>query len=391
MDEIHDDAAPVSLRRAALAPTAATAATAAAPATPPAGPYTPPAAQDTTAPSAGSSAAGSAASNGSPQHVERQTPPAASATGAGQQEWRGSQPTSWDSLLRRRRPSGPAGLLYALSGGRLRLESARERRRRELLAAARTPVRGHVRIAGLSIKGGVGKTTTIVGLGSILAELRGDRVVAVDANPHQGTLASRAGRISAATVRDVLADPDALTRYPDIRALTSQAPSRLEVLASETDPAAASAFGDADYRVVADVLARHYNIALTDCGTGLVDSVMTGVLDLVDQVVVPLLPSLDAVDLADGTLNYLDAHGHGDLVDSAVVVINAVPRRQPQIDLDQLEEALAHRVRAVVRIPWDAHLHAGAVFDLDALARRTREAYLTLAATVAGAFAGAGA
>ena len=56
-------------------------------------------------------------------------------------------------------------------------------------ARVRTPVAGgHHRVAVLSLKGGVGKTTTAVGLGATFATLRGDRVIAVDANPDRGTL-----------------------------------------------------------------------------------------------------------------------------------------------------------------------------------------------------------
>ena len=84
-------------------------------------------------------------------------------------------------------------------------ESAAERRRRELIARVRTPVTGgHHRVAVMSLKGGVGKTTTTVGLGAMLASLRGDRVIAVDANPDRGTLSDKVRLETAATVRDLL-------------------------------------------------------------------------------------------------------------------------------------------------------------------------------------------
>lgn len=255
-----------------------------------------------------------------------------------------------------------------------------------MLARARRPVRGHYRIAVISIKGGVGKTTTTAALGSKLADLRGDRVVAVDANPHRGTLADRIGRTCQATVRDVLRNPDGISRYPDIQALTSQAPSRLEVLASETDPVVASAFDDADYRIVAGVLERFYTLCLTDCGTGLTEPVVAGVLGMADALIVPAMASLDAANLAHATLDWLDAQGYGHLVRSAVVVICGVRGRGQVIDLDQLEDTLRHRVRDVVRIPFDPHLHSGAITDLGELRPATDEAYLRLAATVADAF-----
>ena len=64
---------------------------------------------------------------------------------------------------------------------------------------------------------------------------RGDRVIAVDANPDFGTLAQRGPNQTQSTVRDLLAD-DEIVRYSDIRRHTSQSSSRLELLASERDP-----------------------------------------------------------------------------------------------------------------------------------------------------------
>ena len=43
----------------------------------------------------------------------------------------------------------------------------------------------------LSRKGGAGKTTTALMLGHTFASWRGDRVVALDANPDAGSLAHR--------------------------------------------------------------------------------------------------------------------------------------------------------------------------------------------------------
>lgn len=81
-------------------------------------------------------------------------------------------------------------------------------------------------------------------------------------------------------MRDLIAVADRIERYSDVRAHTSQAPSRLEVLASERDPAVSEAFSEDDYRRVIDVLQVYYNIILTDCGTGIMHSAMKGVLDL---------------------------------------------------------------------------------------------------------------
>ncbi|EGD55186.1 chromosome partitioning ATPase [Gordonia neofelifaecis NRRL B-59395] len=176
------------------------------------------------------------------------------------------------ALLRKARRAPVRGwrrAVHALSAGLVNPgEAPSEIEYQQLLEHLRRPIRGDHRIAVLSLKGGVGKTTTTIGLGSTFASLRGDRVVAVDANPDLGTLAQRVPQQTSSTVRDLLAD-GAVHRYSDVRAHTTQAPSRLEVLASERDPAAAEAFSEQEYRGVIDILQRFYNIILTDCGTGM--------------------------------------------------------------------------------------------------------------------------
>ena len=71
--------------------------------------------------------------------------------------------------------------------------SAAQRRRIDLLSRIRTPNPRCQRIAVVSLKGGVGKTTTVGVLGGTLAAMRADRVVAVDANPSPKITPDRAG------------------------------------------------------------------------------------------------------------------------------------------------------------------------------------------------------
>jgi MinD-like ATPase involved in chromosome partitioning or flagellar assembly len=293
-----------------------------------------------------------------------------------------------ESLLHGRRSAAGSGWRHRISrvtGGLLRLgESAADMHRRDLINRVRTPVAGgHHRVAVLSLKGGVGKTTTAVGLGATFATLRGDRVIAVDANPDRGTLSDKVRLETAATVRDLLNERDQIRRYADIRAFTTQAPSRLEVLASDRDPAVSVAFGADDYCDAAEVLEHFYSICLTDCGTGLLHSAMSGVLALADQIVVVSSPSVDGARSASATLDWLEAHNCGDLVHNGVVVLSTIrPKSKSTVDLDRLEHHFAARCRAVARIPYDAHLEEGAEVDLELLSAETADAYLTLAALV---------
>ncbi|REE97472.1 MinD-like ATPase involved in chromosome partitioning or flagellar assembly [Thermomonospora umbrina] len=304
-----------------------------------------------------------------------------------------SDSLSAETLLRGRR-NAPAGgwrkAVYKATGGAIHPgESPAELRRRELIARASTPVAGgHHRVAVMSLKGGVGKTTTTVGLGAMLASLRGDRVIAVDANPDRGTLSDKVRLETAATVRDLLNERGQIQRYADVRAFTSQATSRLEVLASDRDPAVSEAFSADDYRAVAEVLEHFYSICLTDCGTGLLHSAMAGVLSLANQLVLVSSPSVDGARSASATLDWLEAHDHGHLVRSGVVVLSMVrSRSKSTVDLDRLQEHFEGRCRAVVRIPYDDHLEEGAEVELDQLSPACQDAYLHLAATVGDGFA----
>ena len=298
-----------------------------------------------------------------------------------------------ESLLHGKRAAPGSGWrrnVYRATGGLLRFgESAAEMRRRDLINRVRTPVAGgHHRVAVLSLKGGVGKTTTAVGLGATLATLRGDRVIAVDANPDRGTLSDKVRLETAATIRDLLNERDQVLRYADVRAFTSQAPSRLEVLASDRDPTVSVAFGADDYCDAARVLEHFYSICITDCGTGLLHSAMSGVLRLADQIVLVSSPSVDGARSASATLDWLEAHRCGYLVRNGVVVLSAIrPKSKSTVDLDRLEHHFAARCRAVARIPYDPHLEEGAEVELELLSSETAEAYLTLAATVGDGFA----
>jgi len=293
-----------------------------------------------------------------------------------------------ESLVHGKRAAPGSGWrrnVYRATGGLLRFgESVAEMRRRDLIHRVRTPVAGgHHRVAVLSLKGGVGKTTTAVGLGATLATLRGDRVIAVDANPDRGTLSDKVRLETAATIRDLLNERDQVRRYADVRAFTSQAPSRLEVLASDRDPGVSVAFGADDYCDAARVLEHFYSICITDCGTGLLHSAMSEVLRLADQIVLVSSPSVDGARSASATLDWLEAHNCGDLVRNGVVVLSAIrPKSKSTVDLDRLEHHFAARCRAVTRIPYDPHLEEGAEVELELLSGDTAEAYLALAAIV---------
>ncbi|MBD1541674.1 hypothetical protein G9E11_05300 [Arthrobacter sp. IA7] len=234
----------------------------------------------------------------------------------------------------------------------------------------------------LSRKGGVGKTTVTTLLGMVLAELREDRVIAMDANPDRGTLSDRSPGRADFTARQLVKDRFTVDSFAQLSNYTAREGSRLDVLASDTDPMVAHAFDDADYRAVTDILGRYYSIVLTDSGTGMVHSVMKGTLEKADAVVLVSGGSVDEARLASETLSWLEAHGRQDLVAKATVVINIAAGNRTLVNIDEIEQHFLSRVKNVVRIPHDRHLAEGSRISLGQLKPATRAAAVELAALV---------
>ncbi|MFF1900911.1 SCO5717 family growth-regulating ATPase [Streptomyces sp. NPDC058206] len=262
-------------------------------------------------------------------------------------------------------------------------EEAERQRKLDLI---RTPVLSCYRIAVISLKGGVGKTTTTTALGATLATERQDKILAIDANPDAGTLGRRVRRETGATIRDLVQAIPYLNSYMDIRRFTSQAPSGLEIIANDVDPAVSTTFNDEDYRRAIDVLGKQYPIILTDSGTGLLYSAMRGVLDLADQLIIISTPSVDGASSASTTLDWLSAHGYAELVQRSITVISGVRETGKMIKVDDIVQHFETRCRGVIVVPFDEHLSAGAEVDLDMMRPKTREAYFNLSALVAEDF-----
>ncbi|MFD5621077.1 SCO5717 family growth-regulating ATPase [Streptomyces yangpuensis] len=292
---------------------------------------------------------------------------------------------SSDRLLRNKQKpksnnNGGGGGLFRFGG------KAAEAERRRKLELIRTPVMSCYRIAVISLKGGVGKTTTTTALGATLATERQDKILAIDANPDAGTLGRRVRRETGATIRDLVQAIPYLNSYMDIRRFTSQAPSGLEIIANDVDPAVSTTFNDEDYRRVIETLGRQYPIILTDSGTGLLYSAMRGVLDLADQLIIISTPSVDGASSASTTLDWLSAHGYADLVSRSITVISGVRETAKMIKIEDIVQHFETRCRGVVVVPFDEHLAAGAEVDLDLMRPKTREAYFNLSALVAEDF-----
>ena len=286
----------------------------------------------------------------------------------------------------------PAGrgwrkLLYNLTFHRVNLGlSPAEVKYADMVAAIRQPITGDYKLAVVSLKGGVGKTTTTVTLGSMFAELRkGDRVVALDANPDFGNLVSRVAKQTNTTVKDLLADGN-LSRYGDVRRHTSQNNHGLEVVAGERDLAQSERFSKAEFERVMAVLEQHYSLILSDCGTGVINEAMAGVLDTTNGMILVSSVTIDGARAVSANIEWLRLHGYQHLVEHAVVVLNSNKTDKSSANIEQLQDHFSPYVRAVHVIPFDHHLAEGGEVNLNLLNKKTRRAFEELAEIIATDF-----
>jgi MinD-like ATPase involved in chromosome partitioning or flagellar assembly len=257
----------------------------------------------------------------------------------------------------------------------------------DLHARIRRNARDSYQIGVFGLKGGVGKTAVTVALGSSLSKVRGDRILAVDADPDGGNLADRAGRQSAATVADLLSDKE-LARYNDIRAYTSMNGSNLEVLSSEEYSGARREFNDEDWKGAVGIVSRYYNLVLADCGAGLFQPASRGVLSTVSGLVIVASASIDGARQAAVTMDWLRQNGYQDLLGRSCVVINHVVPGKPNIDVADLVAQFERHVPAgrVIVLPWDKHIAAGTEIHLELLDSDFRRRIIELAAALSDDF-----
>jgi MinD-like ATPase involved in chromosome partitioning or flagellar assembly len=233
-------------------------------------------------------------------------------------------------------------------------------------------------------------------IGHIRAAGRGEAVAALDLSAGPASLASR--RAPATSIQTLLAGQQGLDAAP---AAGSRA--RFDVIADHVAangttqrPASAGAADEgaahegsahqgapaprpleaAEYQRLAELLSDRYRFTVIDpAPAGLMR-----VLSSADQLVLVAPASPDATTALANTLQWLGAHGYGDLASRAVTVVNGVSRATNQ-DALQTESVARGRCRAIVRVPWD-DLVSARPGPQSSLAPQTRLAYTALAGVV---------
>jgi hypothetical protein len=92
--------------------------------------------------------------------------------------------------------------------------------------------------------------------------------------------------------------------------------------------------------------------------------------------------SVDEARLASETLTWLESNGYTELARNSVVALNTATHATNLVKLSEIEAHFNSRVRAVVRMPYDPHLAAGAVINYRELKPLTIASSRDLAALV---------
>src|SRR4051812_8404360 len=286
-----------------------------------------------------------------------------------------AQPAYPGPAVREAPPPGAAALSLGLGRGS---------RERELVRQVGVPISGARRVVVVSIKGGVGKTTTVAVTGSMLAGLRRDKVVALDASSDWGTLAARLSVVPRQSVRDLAAKGRHAVSERGVLAQLAAAPSGLLVVGSDPQTVVSGALTEDEYVQTLRLLEYVGNVIVTDVGAGLQQPFLPAALSGCDQLVVASAATWDAAQSAGAALDWLAARGFAPLVERSIVVVNNLSpaRRRRSGYIRDLKADLARRSRSVHEVPFDAALQPGGRILLRKLSAPARQAYLEVAADI---------
>ena len=283
---------------------------------------------------------------------------------------------------------GFRGALYSLTGGGLNLgPSARQREEDELARRISRQLQGSYNTAVLSLKGGIGKTSTTVGVGLTLAEFRGDPPCAIDANPDSGDLVERAlgegiyQQQSPRTITDLLKNIESIDSLTALARYMHHA-GRLHLIAGEQDPEVSDSLTAEEYLRIRKLISGYYSVALTDCGTGVTHNAMKGILQSADNLIIAAGYAVSGAKRARSTLHWLAGHGYEELARNAVVVITDKDEVSSRVDKDAIEDHLSGICRQLIAVPHDRGVADGDLVTLDALRPETRRAYREIAAAI---------
>ncbi len=264
--------------------------------------------------------------------------------------------------------------------------SATQRQEAQFEAAIRTVLHGNYKVGVLG-KGGVGKTSVAVSVGSLFAELRRqDHIVAIDADTAFGRLSSRIDPRSTGSFWELTSDTN-LRSFSDVIARVGRNAAGLHVLGGEPASGPRRVLDPAIYREAASRLDRHFTISVIDCGAAMDAPVTQEVLRDLDALIVVSSPWADGASAAARAMEWLSDHGQTSLLQNSIVVLNDSDGHADKRTRASLAREFVDHGQPVVEVPFDPHLRPGGVIDVSReMAPATRRKFLQVTATIAEYF-----
>jgi MinD-like ATPase involved in chromosome partitioning or flagellar assembly len=207
-------------------------------------------------------------------------------------------------------------------------------------------------VAVISPKGGVGKTTISFVLGNLLASELRMRVVALDANPDFGTLASLAPDESRSqrSLADLLADSSQIASPAELHPYVARLPTGLHLLGAPAHAEVMAQMTPGLYSRLLDFLERFYEVVILDLGTGITDPLAQFAVDRADQTVVITTPEWVTAAGVLGALRYLQ-------LEQGTLVLNQAPVGRQAGNREVIESNFRrHAVETSATIPYDDRL-----------------------------------
>ncbi|MBM7464406.1 MinD/ParA family ATP-binding protein [Microbacterium dextranolyticum] len=285
----------------------------------------------------------------------------------------------WQGAVRR----ATAGLISPRPGKTEQSRLDRERAVQRRLDGPRT-------IVILNPKGGAHKTTSTLLLAATFGTQRGGATLAWDNNETRGTLGWRAQNaphhrtaVDLLEHLDSFAEPSQASLAALDTYVRTQVDARFDVLASDEDAAASSTIDAAAFDRLHGVLSRYYRLLIVDTGNNMRASNWVAAVAAADQLVIVSTVREDTAASAAWLLDGLREKGFDQKIDEAVTIL-AAPSAKPDRKLaERLEKHFAQVTADVVHVPFDAALVDGGPIDFDALSPETRDAWLSVAASIA--------
>ncbi|WP_423185045.1 MinD/ParA family ATP-binding protein [Arthrobacter sp. NyZ413] len=296
--------------------------------------------------------------------------------------------------------NGPAmhgfnGWLNRLTGGSVKLgpgrgEAAARRERAELLCCEQiirqaTWQRGSVAYTAANKKGNSSKTPLTVGIGGIIASIRGGSLAMMEVSDDPGQLAGRSEGEQRSGIGELVLNAATVGTKAQLEGYAVPQTSFAHTFGSS--PARRAPLDKESIETVAALIDRFYTIRAMDSGNVYTSSAFAGAMSTSDALLVPMMNASDSMGEAVELFHFLESHQDPhfrDLARRAIVV--RVSDGRPEYKVERLVKDFMHQAgigaERMFTVPYDGHLAERGAITIGKLAPATRAALVRIAAAL---------